>query len=120
MEKLYRKIIKSSLENNNYIIFIISEKQILLNDFIYSFSKFLYNNYPNIYTSKYNEIKFFNNSKVITNISYNRLRGYRIDEIYNYDNINNKQIILYYELFLKNQWHKRKELSIFFRNYIKI
>ena len=121
MEKLYRKITRTLLENNNYYIAVVSNSARYNNDFIYQFTRYLYNNFPDIYSAKYNEIKFNNNSKIITRLGYNKLRGYRIDEIYNHFSIKesiSESELFFYESILDKQFHKKGSLSIFFRKFI--
>jgi hypothetical protein len=121
MEKLYRKITRTLLENNNYYIAVVSNSARYNNDFIYQFTRYLYHNFPDIYSAKHNEIKFNNNSKIIIRLGYNKLRGYYIDEIYNHSSIKESTTeseLFFYESKLDKQFHKKGSLSIFFRKFI--
>lgn len=130
MNNIFSKITNYLLNNNHYFIFYISTNIQDREYFIRKYRSFLNEKYDKFIDhngSKYNLIKFTNNSKLITKKDYLSIRGYRVDMFINSDYFrskdnlsNNYDIVLYNNFNSLPHYHRKKELTIFFRYFVNI
>lgn len=121
MEELYKQLTKKLLDKRNYNIVYFVPNMRFGSYFIYNYSKFLYYNYSDFYSSKSDKISFVNGSEFFVKTSYSELKGYNIKEIYlnklfNESNSDNERQI--FPMLGLNNFHIKNHLLIFFKKII--